>query len=141
MSYNSGRPFTRASGNPASVGISAAGSGDARFRTPLEPLGSSIMPGSFNMDLKIDKSFNLIDKLRATIYLTVLNVLNAKDVTNVYLVTGSNTDDGYLSNPTILQQRLATSGQLYVDLYNLALQRNGLWTGMRQVRLGIRLDY
>jgi len=141
LSYNSGRPFTRASGNPASVGISAAGSGDARFRTPLEPLGSSLMPGSFNMDLKIDKSFNLIDKLRATIYITVLNVLNAKDVTNVYLVTGSNTDDGYLSNPTILQQRLATSGQLYVDLYNLALQRNGLWTGMRQVRLGIRLDY
>ncbi len=139
--YQSGRPFTRAIGNPASVGISQVNSGDSRFRTPVEPLGSSQMPDYFNLDLKVDKSFSLFDKLRATVYVTVLNLLNTKNVTEVYLLTGTNTDDGYLSNPTTLQQRLATDGQTYVDIYNLNIARNGLWSGMRQIRLGIRLDY
>ena len=141
LTYQTGRPFTRAIGNPASVGISQNGSGDARFRTPIEPLGSSQMPDYFNIDLKVDKSFSLFDKLRATVYVTVLNLLNTKNATEVYLLTGTNTDDGYLSNPTTLQQRLATDGQTYVDIYNLNIARNGLWNTMRQVRLGIRLDY
>ncbi len=141
MTYQSGRPFTRAIGNPASVGISQVNSGDSRFRTPVEPLGSSQMPDYFNLDLKVDKSFSLFDKLRATVYVTVLNLLNTKNVTEVYLLTGTNTDDGYLSNPTTLQQRLATDGQTYVDIYQLNIARNGLWSGMRQIRLGIRLDY
>ena len=41
MTYQSGRPFTRAIGNPASVGISQVNSGDSGFRSPVEPLGSS----------------------------------------------------------------------------------------------------
>lgn len=141
LTFQSGRPFTRAIGNPAQVGISQQGSGDARFRTPVEPLGSSQMPDYFNIDLKVDKSFSLFDKLRATVYVTVLNLLNTKNATEVYLLTGTNTDDGYLSNPTTLQQRLATDGQTFVDIYNLNIARNGLWNAMRQVRLGIRLDY
>jgi hypothetical protein len=141
LTYQSGRPFTRAIGNPASVGISQALTGDSRFRTPVEPLGSSQMPDYFNLDLKVDKSFSLFDKLKATIYVTVLNLLNTKNPTEVYLLTGTTTDDGYLSNPTTLQQRLATDGQTYVDIYNLNLARNGYWSSMRQVRLGIRLDY
>jgi len=141
MTYQSGRPFTRAIGNPASVGISQNGSGDARFRTPVEPLGSSQMPSYFNVDIKVDKSFSLFDRLRATVYVAVLNLFNTKNATEVYLLTGTNTDDGYLSNPTTLQQRLATDGQTYVDIYQLNIARNGLWSGMRQVRLGIRLDY
>jgi len=141
LTYQVGRPFTLAIGNPSQVGISQQGSGDARFRTPTEPLGASTMPDYFNIDLKVDKSFTLVEKLRATIYVTVLNLLNTKNVTNVYLLTGTNTDDGYLSNPNTLQQRLATSGQTYVDIYNLLVARNGYWSDMRQVRLGIRLDY
>jgi len=141
VTYNSGRPFTRAIGNPASVGVSQNGSGDARFRTPVEPLGSSQMPDYFNMDLRVDKSFSLFDRLRATIYVSVTNLLNTKNVSDVYLLTGTNTDDGYLSNPTTLAQRLATDGQTYVDIYQLNIARNGLWNNMRQIKLGIRLDY
>ncbi len=141
ITYQAGRPFTRASGNPASVGVSQQLSGDSRFRTPLEPLGSSQMPDMFNMDLRIDKSFSLFDKLKTTIYLSVTNLLNTKNTTDVYLLTGTNTDDGYLSNPTTLQQRLATDGQTYVDIYQLNIARNGLWNNMRQIKLGIRLDY
>ncbi len=139
--YQSGRPFTRAVGNAASVGISQVNSGDSRFRSPVEPLGSSQMPDFFNLDLKVDKSFSLFDRLKATVYVTVTNLLNTKNATEVYLLTGTNTDDGYLSNPTTLQQRLATDGQTYVDIYRLNLERNGLWNNMRQIRLGIRLDY
>ena len=142
FTYQSGRPFTRATGNPSSVGISQNLSGDARFRAPVEPLGSSQMPDYFNIDLKVDKSFTIVDRLRANIYITVLNLFNTKSATEVYLLTGTNTDNGYLSNPTTYQQQLASKGQTYIDMYNLlTLQRNGLWTGMRQVRLGIRLDY
>jgi len=141
LKYQTGRPFTRAIGNPASVGVSQNGSGDARFRTPVEPLGSSQMPDYFNVDLKVDKSFNLFDRLRATVYVTVLNLFNTKNVEEVYLLTGTNTDDGYLSNPATLQQRLATDGQTYVDIYRLNIARNGYWSDQRQIRVGIRLDY
>jgi len=142
FTFQTGRPFTRAIGNPSQVGVSRNLSGDARFRSPVEPLGSSQMPDYFNIDLKVDKSFTIIDRLKANIYVTVLNLLNTKTATEVYLLTGTNTDDGYLSNPTTYQQQLATKGQTYIDMYNLlTVQRNGLWTSMRQVRLGIRLDY
>jgi outer membrane receptor protein involved in Fe transport len=142
LTYMTGRPFTRGLGNPASVGISAQGSGDARFRSPAEPLGSSSMPASFNVDLRVDKSFSLFSKLRANIYVSVLNLLNSKNVQNVYLVTGTATDNGYLSNPTTYQEQLRAQGQTYIDMYRLlTLDRNGLFSGMRQVRLGIRLEY
>jgi outer membrane receptor protein involved in Fe transport len=140
--YQSGRPFTRAIGNPSQVGVSRNLSGDARFRSPVEPLGSSQMPDYFNIDLKVDKSFTIVDRLKAQIYISVLNLLNTKSATEVYLLTGTNTDDGYLSNPTTYQQQLATKGQTYIDMYKLLnIDRNGLWTDLRQVRLGIRLEY
>lgn len=142
LTYQSGRPFTRGAGNPASVGISQQGSGDARFRTPVEPLGSSSMPASFNVDMRVDKSFTIYDRLRANVYVSVLNLLNAKNVQNVYLTTGTATDNGYLSNPITYQEQLRAQGQQYIDMYQLlTLQRNGLFSGMRQVRLGIRLEY
>lgn len=142
LTYASGRPFTRGIGNPSSVGISQQGSGDARFRTPAEPLGASSMPASFNVDLRVDKSFTIYDRLKANIYISVLNLLNSKNVQNVYLTTGSATDNGYLSNPTTYQEQLRAQGQQYIDLYQLlTIQRNGLFSGMRQVRLGVRLEY
>lgn len=141
--YQAGRPFTRGLGNPSSVGTTVDGSGDARFREPVEPLGSSSTPSYFNVDLRVDKSFTIIDRLRANIYVSVLNLLNAKNVNNVYLLTGSATDDGYLSNPLTYQEQLNSQGQTYLDLWQLLnVQRNGnLFGGMREVRLGIRLEY
>lgn len=142
LTYQAGRPFTRGIGNPASVGISQQGSGDARFRTPVEPLGSSSMPASFNVDMRVDKSFTIYDRLKANVYISVLNLLNAKNVQNVYLTTGTATDNGYLSNPTTYQEQLRAQGQQYIDMYRLlTIQRNGLFSGMRQVRLGVRLEY
>ncbi|MEW6508017.1 MAG: TonB-dependent receptor [Bacteroidota bacterium] len=142
LTYQSGRPFTRGTGNPASVGISQQGSGDARFRTPVEPLGSSSMPAVFNVDVRVDKSFTIYDRLRANVYVSVLNLLNTKNVQNVYLTTGTATDNAYLSNPTTYQEQLRAQGQQYIDMYSLlTLQRNGLFSDMRQVRLGIRLEY
>ena len=142
ITYRAGRPFTRGTGNPALVGISQAGSGDARFRVPIEPLGSSEMPGAFNIDLRIEKSFALIDRLTANIYLTITNLLNTKNVEEVYLLTGTNTDDGYLSNPTTYQQQLNIQGQTYIDMYQLLnIDRNGLWGPMRDIRLGVILEY
>jgi outer membrane receptor protein involved in Fe transport len=142
ITYQAGRPFTRAIGNPSSVGTTVSGTGDARFREPVEPLGSSATPSYFNIDLRVDKSFRLIDRLRANIYVSVLNLLNTKNVNNVYLLTGSATDDGYLSNPLTYQEQLASQGQTYLDMWQLLnLQRNGLFSGMREVRLGIRLEY
>ncbi|MCX6011831.1 MAG: TonB-dependent receptor, partial [Chloroflexi bacterium] len=144
ITYQAGRPFTLADPVLSSVsasGVSTAGSGDARDRVPGEPLGTSNMPAYFNVDLKVDKSFTIFDRLRATIYVTVLNLFNTLNVNNVYLYTGTNTDDGYLSNPLTYQQQLLSKGQTYIDIYNLAMARNGYTSDMRQVRLGIRLDY
>jgi len=144
LTYQSGRPFTLADPTKSSVsasGNSTQGNGDARDRVPGEPLGTSNMPAFFNVDFKIDKTFTILDKLSANIYVTVLNLFNNLNVDNVYLYTGTNTDDGYLSNPLTYQSELASKGQTYIDMYNAVMARNGFTSPMRQIRLGIRLEY
>lgn len=146
--YNSGHPFTR--------GIGAADlEGDARNRQPVEPLNSSSTPSTFQVDLRVDKSIKIFDKLSANIYVQVINLFDRLNVQNVFLRTGSPTDDGYISNPDLSGKLLSTYGQQYVDFYRainidyyerffnaVGLQTTPYMYGSpRQIRLGIRLEY
>jgi outer membrane receptor for Fe3+-dicitrate len=148
MTFNSGHPFTQ--------GIGGADlEGDARDRQPTQPLNSSSTPWFLQTDLKVDKSFSIAEKLGATIYVMVTNLLDTKNVTNVFLRTGSADDDGYLSDPTLGGQLVETYGQDYADMYRAInidyyeqyQNAGGLSTvpffygPPRQIRFGIRLDY
>ncbi|MGE5403006.1 MAG: TonB-dependent receptor [Ignavibacteriales bacterium] len=146
MRFNSGHPYTRGIGGRDLEG-------DARDRQPVEPLNTSSTPAIFQMDLKIDKTVRLFDMLNANIYLFVINIFDRKNVENVFLRTGTTTDNGFLSDPK-LAGNLATN-QNYVNVYNAInidyyeqyQNAAGLLTTPyffgppRQVRLGIRLEY
>ncbi len=80
----------------------------------------------------------------------VQNLLNTKNVINVYRRSGNAFDDGFLSNPDLSGPIVASNGQGYVDLYraiNLVNGRhyrnttgNNLYGTPRQIRFGMRLE-
>jgi hypothetical protein len=148
FNFNSGHPYT--------MGIGGADlEGDARDRQPVEPLNTSTTPWTFQIDLRIDKSFMIMDKLAANIYFNVLNLLDARNIQNVFLRTGSTTDDGYLSDPKLGGKLVETYGPQYqalyeavnIDYYERYQTAPGLQTvpyfygPPRQIRFGIRLEY
>ncbi|MDH3268612.1 MAG: TonB-dependent receptor [Ignavibacteria bacterium] len=149
--YSSGHPFTRGTGG-------ADLEGDARDRQPLEPLNNSTTPSTFQVDMRLDKTFDIADLFDLNIYFYVINLFDTRNVYNVFLRTGSADDDGYLSDPNLGGQQIATWGQDFVDLYSaLNLQYHQQWyaatTGgayttqpsifgpPRQIRFGIRIEY
>ncbi len=147
LTFNSGHPYTIGTGKGD---ITGSLEGDPRFRTPVEPLNSSTTPWNYQLDLRIDKSFSIVDKLNANVYIFVINVLDTKNIINVFYRTGSATDDGYLSDPTLGGSLHPDQRQDYENMYraiNLdyyqGYQRNvgSLYGPPRQIRFGIRLEY
>lgn len=148
LNFNSGHPFT--------VGAGGADlEGDARDRRPLQALNSSTTPWNFQIDLRIEKTFSLLDRLSANVYVFVINVFDAKNVQNVFLRTASTDDDGYLSDPQLGGTLIATYGPRYEDVYKaINLDYYEQWQNApflgtvpyffgppRQVRFGVRLEY
>jgi hypothetical protein len=125
---------------------------DTRARTAIEPINASTTPWVTNVDFRIDKSFDIVDKVKATIYMRVTNLFNTKNVVNVYQETGSDTDDGYITNPDRYGSNAALyGGQEYVDLYKAVNTTNAesylsqlgldIWGQPRQIMFGIKLAY
>lgn len=148
--------FSFASGHPYTRGIGGADlEGDARDRQPVESLNSSTTPSTFQIDLRLDKTFNLTEKLNLNIYFYVINLLDAENIQNVFLRTGSTKDDGYLSDPALGGQLIQRYGSKYEELYRAVYinyyeqyqNAPGLTTvpyfygPPRQIRLGLRLEY
>jgi outer membrane receptor protein involved in Fe transport len=155
--------FTFTSGHPYTLGVghgdaNYALEGDSRNRSPIEPLNSSTTPSTFQVDLRIDKTFNIYDNLSANIYLWVTNLFDTRNIYNVFLRTGTASDDGYLSDPTLGAQLAAKNGPKYSELYKAlnidyyqAYQIAGgitqgigsslLYGPPREIRFGIRLEY
>lgn len=147
LRFDSGHPYTLGEGKGDTQGSLE---GDTRFRSPVEPLNSSNTPSTYQIDLKLDKSFTIFEKLNLNIYLLVLNLLDTKNITNVFLRTGSATDDGYLSDPglggTIRPDQREDYEAMYkainIDYYQGYQANVGVLYGPpRQVRLGIMLEY
>jgi outer membrane receptor protein involved in Fe transport len=149
ITFNSGHPYTRGTGNESAES-------DARNRSPIEALNSSSTPGEFQVDLRIDKTFKIWDRLGLNVYVSVINLFDAINVRNVFLKTGTADDNAFLSNPDYSDARRATYGPQYDDVYkalNLDYQNgySGTGTGIggtellygppRQIRLGVRLEY
>ncbi|MDR3610945.1 MAG: TonB-dependent receptor [Ignavibacteriaceae bacterium] len=155
LTFTGGHPFTLGAGKGD---VNGALEGDARFRSPTEPLNSSTTPGTFQVDLRLDKTITIYDKLSANIYFLVINVFDAKNVENVFLRTGNASDDGYLSDPNLGGQLATKNGAKYSELYKAlnidyyqAYQiAGGIQQGFgsalmygppREIRFGIRLEY
>jgi len=136
LSFNSGHNFTR-------LVASQEGSSptDPRFRTPVEPVGSSTTPWFFQLDARVDKSFTL-GPLDLNLYVYVINLLGTKNATNAFFRTGDPADDGWFATSNG-RQDMIDNGQQYVDFYRAALlgDNSGNYGPPRQIRFGLRLEY
>ncbi len=115
-------------------------------------VNGSNLPWNFKLDLRIDKDIELTwggkkegdEKKHANlnIYLQVLNVLNAKNIINVYKATGNAGDDGYLTSVEG-QNALAgkNSAESFTDLYNVKVNDPSYYSRPRVIRLGLLLDF
>jgi hypothetical protein len=147
--------FTFASGHPYTLGITNGQYAtattnpnqpiviDPRNRTALEALNSSVTPSTFELDFRIDKTFDISDNLSANIFIQVLNILNTQNVEDVFSNTGSATTDGYLTIPSLGgYKQVQNYGQQFVNAYQaLNIEYAGLYGTPRQIRLGLRLEY
>ncbi len=136
FSFNSGHPFTLVDDN----------SYDNR-RQPVEVLNESRTPWNFQIDARLDKTVNIAG-LDVNFYIWVINLLDTKNVQDVFIQTGSASDNGYLSTDQGRQELLtyAAYGQVYEDLYRdfyyqYNIQNADFYGPPRQVRLGLRLDF
>ncbi|HNE27611.1 MAG: carboxypeptidase regulatory-like domain-containing protein [Saprospiraceae bacterium] len=135
----SGRPYT-ANIRPARFGSQGAAGA----------INGSRLPWRFNVDMRIDKSFNLSAAgkrdLSLNVYLRVSNLLDRRNVVGVYRYTGSPTDDGYLASAegqTIVQS-IADQGRnlaAYLDSYSWALLNPGNFTQPRRIYIGAAFQF
>ncbi|MBN2424327.1 MAG: TonB-dependent receptor [Calditrichaceae bacterium] len=153
--FNSGHPFTFVTDAGGQSGAYTGGTNymnDTRSRKAEEPINASVTPWTQNLDLRIDKSFDVMDKLSATVYVRIYNLFNTKNTINVYQQTGSDTDDGYITNWTKVEPNYNLyGGEEYLQLYNALNTANAsaylsqlgleLWDHPRQILFGIKLNY
>ncbi|MGH7493474.1 MAG: TonB-dependent receptor [bacterium] len=125
FNFSSGHSYTQikepsnlGQSNPWNVGIRPLL--DARNSNPTEPINTSQTPWNFNIDFTLGKNFRA-GGLGMEVYAIVLNLLDNKNVINVYPSTGTAEDDGWLRSP------LAASFvdiPNYVEFYNAINQQN-----------------
>ena len=155
FTFSSGHPYTRVYAppggqvDPYSAGVDYMV--DTRSREALEPLNASKTPWTFNVDLRLDKTFSVTNKLDVTVYARINNLFNTRNVLNVYQRTGSDRDDGYITDPVYSGQNIQAYGQGYVDLYKAMVIENAgayrsnlgreIWGQPRQIFFGIKLSY
>jgi outer membrane receptor protein involved in Fe transport len=161
LTFNSGHPFTRVK-SPASLGQSNAYTvgvialQDARSSFPIESINASGTPAAFNLDLTLNKVFYL-SRFNVELYMNALNVLNTKQVVNVYPTTGTAEDDGWLTSALAAQfiKGLPTPElqAQYVNFYKAFNQDNrysyvlnhptnaDIYGTPRQIRFGVRFEY
>jgi hypothetical protein len=100
----------------------------------------------------LDKTVEMFDKLDVNFYVYVTNLLNTKNVINVYTYTGNAYNDGFLQRPDA-QTVVAgpTYTQRFADLYsalNLANRQANinqlgfdLFGVPRQLRAGLSVNF
>ena len=112
----------------------------------------SRIPASFKFDLRVDKDFKFNmggnkegktgREAYINVYLQVLNLLNSKNITNVYSATGNADDDGYLSAPEWQREiRSQIDPQAFMEMYSLYVNNGGNYSTPRQIRLGLSFNF
>ncbi len=134
FTFNSGFNYTR-----------FEGFGNARV--PLEAVNSSTTPWNFQLDARFDKSFAL-GPLNLNVYLWVINLLDIKNIVDVFGTSGDAVDDGFLATPegqagynNFLINGGLEAAETYKQLYLASIYDADNFGTPRQIRLGVRLDY
>jgi hypothetical protein len=154
--FSSGRRYTKSTGG---IGLRPVEEGplltdvDPRNRIPTNPINASTAPHTSRLDLRVERGFT-VGPATVTLYGYVRNLLNRRNAENVYLRTGSTTDDGFLSTPALSEDFIENRGQDFVEYYRAINLDNrshyrdpvsgwgrDLLGEPRQIRFGIRVQY
>lgn len=113
----------------------------------------SRIPAAFRFDLRVDKDFNFTvggkkegeskgREMGVNVYLQVLNLLNSKNITDVYPATGNADDDGYLSAPAWQREiNSQIDPQAFIQMYQLMVNSGYNYSMPRHIRLGLSLNF
>jgi hypothetical protein len=152
FTFSSGHPFTKSAGY---WDYYYPGNGNLTEwivpsqRKPMGDINSWTTPWIYSFDIRVNKTVRL-GPLVADFYCYVQNVFNRKNVTNVYMLTGQSTNDGFLSGEmgNVYQEMY---GPRFADLYNeINLTDNDhyrratgkeIWGPPRQIRFGVKVEY
>jgi hypothetical protein len=131
----SGRPYT-AKLVPSELG----GTGT------VGSLNGARKPWNFTLNLRVDKNFSLGDKLGLNVYLRVSNVLDRRNIINVYPATGSSEDDGFLRSyfGELQLQSIVDSGRSidsYLASYQWRILNDDFFSLPRRMFVGAILDF
>lgn len=150
--------FVLGSGTPYSVNVlpnpaDVQGGVNQQIQLGGTPNGSRL-PFQYRVDMRIDKDFVLGGKKNEetgkvgrewtmNVYLLALNVLNTRNIVNVYKTTGLPDDDGYLATG-VGQQAIASSIDpgTFEYLYTLKMSNAaGNFSLPRRLRLGLQFSF
>ncbi|MCF8236935.1 MAG: carboxypeptidase regulatory-like domain-containing protein [Saprospiraceae bacterium] len=138
----SGRPYTK-----NLVPTTFGGSGNSGT------INGNRLPWRFNLDMRIDKRFDLTNKnienahpLWLNAYLRVQNVFDIQNVLGVYSASGSADDDGFLTSTfgEGAVNTLSDSGRdpsYYLDVYSWAVLNPGFFNLPRRIFLGAIFEF
>ena len=119
---------------------------DVRTFSPSEPLQSSRTPWIATVDLSLSYEFE-VGPGRMTIFALITNLLDTKNVLNVYTTTGSPSSDGWLN--TEFARNFQDAYPQYETLYRainlrnrwayMSVTGNEIYDTPRQIRMGARV--
>ena len=136
VSFNSGRPYT-----PLLVQHLLATGDNTQYGDTKGYVNSSYGPGNFRIDLKLEKSFDLMNNLAITPYLWVENLFDAVNVVNVYRSTGDPYTTGWLTTKEGISATSGPTGNIIAADYR-SLERDPTNFGIpRLIRLGIKFNF
>jgi outer membrane receptor protein involved in Fe transport len=134
LSTASGRPYT-AKEQPDRFGAKGT----------LGSINGNRLPWRANVDLRIDKSFELTKRLNLNVYFRVTNLLDRRNVIDVYGYTGDPRDDGYLASSqgaSILNSAKAQGrDQAFLSAYNWSLLNPNNFTQPRRMFVGAVVEF
>jgi Carboxypeptidase regulatory-like domain len=109
------------------------------------PFGSR-RPWNFNIDMRIDKDFVINakgKKLVFNVYSIIQNVLNTRNVLNVYNFSGLADNDGFLTSPQGITaaNAISTSKDSWASYYNIALRNPNRFVNPRRIFIGINFNF
>jgi outer membrane receptor protein involved in Fe transport len=136
FNFNSGRPYTPEDNSTDPLSVVSSNLGNH----PTGGINSLYGPWNLDMDLKIDKTVTLFNKLNVDIYLLATNVLNSQLVNAVFNATGDPGNTGWLDSYTG-QTWANQEGPQAVNLYNIRSHAINNFGPPRQIKLGLRMFF
>ncbi len=109
-------------------------------------LNGARLPWNFTFNLRVDKQFNLGNRLGANVYVRVQNLLDRRNTIRVYPVTGSPTDDGFLQSSFGEQQVAGFANdprplEAYLNSYQWRLLNPNFFSLPRRIFAGVIFDF